>query len=200
MKTKKKKILFVTTCALVIISTPLLWRMCILMGLPNNDSYIPGLAATEIIEIPQRPGIQGIVITGPIIEPLFFTIDLRRSPNILDWENLNNIEPGADVKIRAKIREGKMEFDRAKGDIKDTGYPTAGSIIETALKSWCYKPYKEGEIRFWFHLGSEREKLIINPSGLKPKEKFAKYPIHDGKLHNIKGIKKTEIRIEKFRF
>lgn len=200
MKNRKKFFVLGFMCFVVLAIALLVIRMCLLLGLPDNDEYIPGLTANETIEIPLRPGIEGIVITGPIIEPLLFAIDLRISQDVLDWENLNNIEPGANVKIRAYVKNGRLLFDRANGDIKDTGYPSASNIIQNAMKTWAYKPYKEGEIRFWFHLASEREKLIIDPGDLKPKAEFAKYPIRYGKLHSINGIRKTETRIERIKF
>ena len=202
MSSRKTKIAVGITCAIVIIFvvTPLVWRYCELKGLPKNDEHIPGIAVTHIIEIPPRPGIQGIVITGPIIVPLWFAIDLGVAPTALDWGNLKTTDPGADVKIRARIKGGKIEFDREKGDIKDTGHPRASSIIERAMRTWGYKRYKEGEIRFWFHLGAEGEKLIIDLHGLRPTKDYENRPVKDGLVYYINGIRKGEAKIERVRF
>jgi len=200
LKTKRGIIVFAITCVIFLFSIPVVWWALELIGLPFNDSHVPGLTITETIEIPQRPGIQGIIITGPIIEPLLFSINLGMAPKALDWEYLKTIDPFADIKIRARIINGKLEFNRKNGDINDAGFPRAGSIIEKAISSWSYKPYKEGEIRFWFHLGAEREKLIIDAGALMPIIEYENLPIVDGKLYHIDGIGRGEVKIEKVKF
>jgi hypothetical protein len=200
LKTKKGKILFITACVIFITSIPVAWWILEFMGLPLNESHVPGLGITETIEIPQRPGIQGVVIAGPIIEPLLFAIDLGVAPKALDWNYLQVTDPVADVKIRAQIINGGLEFDRKNGDINDAGHPRAGSIVESAMRTWGYKPYKEGEIRYWFHLGAEREKLIIDTSDLKPIKEYEKHPINDGILYHVEGIRRRDVKIERVKF
>ena len=187
---KKTKVIVVTViCIIVLIFALLLWRGHIIRGLPENDKHIPSIAASEKLEIPQRPGIQGIVITGPIIEPLLFSIDSRVSPKELDWEKLKNINPKADVLIKAKIENGKI----TKLKIHDIGSKKAGELVVEAIETWCYTPYKDGEIKFWFNLATEKEKFKIDPMSLEKAKEYEKYPIKDGKLYHIKGMKNKAI-------
>jgi hypothetical protein len=197
MKDEKSRIVVgIAAAAFVIAVTFLVWRFCQLLGFPESDEYIPGISVSEKMEIPQRPGTKGIVITGPKLETLWFAIDLRVAATALDWQRLRTIDQHADVKIRARINEGQLKFDRSLGDIKDAGHPSAGDMIGSAMGTWGYTSYKAGEIRFWFHLASTGVKLSIDPSDLKTKKEYERNLVGDGSLYFIKGINPNDAQIE----
>jgi hypothetical protein len=167
-----------------------LWR------LPQSQIIIPPIEGKRELEIPPRPGIQGLVIAGPIIKPLFFSVDLSKSGiRSLDWQQLQSIDPHTDVKVNCEIDEqGRLVF--SKEDVLMGGHTEAGMMIQQALRTWIYTPLKTGPIQFWFNLPSKGKKLIINMQDLKPKGNIpAQIPIYNGQMYLIDGISYQEIGI-----
>ena len=172
------------------------WREYAMRKLPFDDVQLSPFSQEQNLEIPPRPGVRGIVITGPTIEPLLFTIDLAKAGiRSLDWRQLRAIDPHTDVKLRCRINDqGWLVF--SPKDVLMEGHTEAGVMIQQALKTWCYTPYKSGEIRFWFNLPSKGGKLIIDTKDLQRKGDIPDYiPIYDGQLHLIEGIPFNEIRV-----
>ena len=170
------------------------WREYCLRRLPFDAVLIPPIEYRERLEIPPRPGIQGIVITGPTIESLFFSIDLTKAGvRSLDWRRLQAIDPHADVKVNCRIGDqGQLWF--SQDDVLMGGHTEAGMIIQRTLKTWMYTPFKTGVIRFWFNLPSKGRKLIIDTSGLRRKPQIPEYvPIYDGKIHLVDGLENENI-------
>jgi len=168
--------------------------------LPPDKIEIPYFNEKKEIVIPLRPGIQGIIITGPIIDPLTFHIDLSKAGlRTLNWNYLQNIDPHTDVKINCRIdNKGRLIFSR--DDLLMGGHTRAGLYIEQILKTWIYTPFKKGDIQFWFNLPSKGKKLIIDMEKLGRKNEIpAHIPIFNGQLHLIDGIQQKDIQ-EKVKF
>lgn len=173
------------------------WRYYLMWKLPYDDVKLSSAEMEERLEIPPRPGIQGIVISGPSIEPLVFSIDLTKAGiRPLDWEQLRRIDPLTDVKVNAVIDEqGRLFFNQS--DVLMGGHTEAGLIIQRALKTWVYHPYKVGRIRFWFNLPSKGKKLIIDAERLVKKETIPEHiPIYNGQLILIDRMPKQQIRLD----
>jgi hypothetical protein len=173
-----------------------LWRTYLLWKLPSDYIKISSFGIEEKMQIPPRPGVQGIVITGPIIEPLYFSIDLSKAGvRELNWRKLQQIDAHADVKISCVINEkGYLVFSQS--DVLMEGHTEAGMMIQRVLKTWIFTPYKTGIIRFWFNLPSKGEKLIIDTSGLERKRTIdSDIPIYNGRLYYIEGIPTNEIQV-----
>ena len=172
------------------------WREYTMWRLPFDDVQISPFEKEEKLEIPPRPGVKGIVITGPTIEPLYFSIDLSKvGIRLLNWRQLQSIDPHADVRVNCRVNDqGRLTFSQK--DVLMEGHTEAGVMIQRAMKTWSYTPYKMGEIRFWFNLPSKGRKLIIDTQGLLRKNEIPDHiPIYDGQIHLIEGIPFNEIRV-----
>lgn len=172
------------------------WREIQLRRLPVDEVrlYSPGM--NEVMEIPPRPGVKGLMITGPRIEPLYFSIDLAKSGiRSLDWRRLQLADPNADVKINAYVGEsGRLTF--SPEDVSMEGHPEAGMIIQNAMRTWLFTPYKSGRIEFWFNLPSKGKKLIVNTKELERRASVPEHvPIYNGRLHFIEYVPQNEIRV-----
>jgi hypothetical protein len=134
-----------------------------------------------------------------MIEPLFFSIDLSRSGvQPLDWRQLNRIDPHTDIKVSCRIdNQGRLHF--GQNDILMAGHTEAGMMIQKALRTWVYTPYKSGRIRFWFNLPSKGKKLTIDTHALERREGIASHvPVYDGRLHMVEGVYSSDVRIGRF--
>jgi hypothetical protein len=194
-KTFVQILIVICLCVLLILS----WRAFTLWRLPYDEVEIPPLLLEDKLVIPQRPGIRGIIITGPTIEPLFFSVDLTKSGiRGLNWRQLQSIDPHTDVKINCLINDqGEVYFSMQ--DVLMEGHTDAGMAIQNSLKTWIYTPFRSGIIRFWFNLPSKGKKLIIDTSGLRRKWEIPNdIPIYNGQLHFIQGIPTNEIGIGEF--
>jgi hypothetical protein len=162
------------------------WREIQLRSLPQDEIRLYPPDLNEMMEIPQRPGVKGLIITGPRIEPLYFSIDLARSGiRSLDWRRLQIVDPNAD---------GRLIF--SSEDIAMEGHTEAGLIIQNAMKTWLFTPYKNGRIEFWFNLPSKGKKLIINTTDLYRRASVpAHVPIYNGRLHFIDYVPQNEIKV-----
>ncbi len=164
--------------------------------LPVDDGDLGEIK--EIIILPERPGTLSLVLTGPIIKPLIFAIDLSM-PNIhsLDWSALADVDITADVKIRASVgSDGSLVFDPVS-DVICPGHTKAGEMISRVLQTWSYKPFKVGPIMIRFNVGAIGKKLTIDISKLVLKEGIeSDTPIKVGKLHFVdNGLKRSEVKI-----
>ncbi len=172
------------------------WRKYQLWKLPFDEVQLQQIQASERLEIPTRPGIQGIVITGPAIESIYFSIDLTKAGiRSLDWRRLQAIDPHADVKVSCYVdNQGQLSF--TQDGVLTEGHTEAGIMIQRALRTWLYTPYRTGIIRFWFNLPSRGKKLIIDTSGLSRRGDIPRHvPIFDGRLHFIEGIPSEQLTI-----
>lgn len=172
------------------------WREYALRRLPYDDLEIPAVVEEKRLEIPPRPGVQGVVITGPRIEPLFFAIDLSMAGvRELNWRRLRLVDPHADVKLTCTV-DGRGRLLFSQEDVLMEGHTEAGMMIQQALKTWVYTPYKSGMIRFWFNLPSKGKKLIIDTQGLRRKGEVPGHvPIYDGRLYLIEGIPNQDVQV-----
>jgi hypothetical protein len=172
------------------------WRTITLWRLPYDEIEIAPLGIREHLDIPPRPGIQGVLISGPTIEPLIFSIDLSKAGvRSLAWQRLETIDPHTDVKVSGHIdNQGRLFIsDR---DVLMGGHTEAGLMIQRAMRTWMYTPFKSGRIRFWFNLPSKGKKLIIDTEGLsRAREVPMHVPIFDGRIHLIDGISPGEIQM-----
>lgn len=172
----------------------LIWRTIQIQIMPYDNIYMPSFEKGEAIEIPQRPGIKGIEITGPLIVPLIFQIDLSQSGVMipLSWQELQNIDPATDVTVDVEIFA-----DGTKPNVIVTGrgHTIARILIKKSMETWRYKNYKTGHIFFWYNLPSTGKRVEINTKDLKRRSDI---PMHkrliNGKLHLIEGIRKEEIK------
>lgn len=172
------------------------WREIQYRMLPQDEVRLFLPDKTEMMEIPPRPGVRGLMITGPRIEPLYFSIDLAKSGlRGLDWRRLQIVDPNADVKIVAQINEnGRLLF--SPDDIAMEGHTEAGLMIQNAMRTWLFTPYKQGRIEFWFNLPSKGRKLIINIKGLERRASVpAHVPIYNGKLHFIDYVPQSDVKM-----
>ena len=167
-----------------------------LLSLPVQEVVMPPESNEDKMEIPPRPGVQGIMISGPRIQPLYFTIDLTRSDlQNLNWKRLERMDPWADIKVKCKLDEkGRIFFSQE--DIQMEGHPEAGLMIQQALRTWRFTPYKTGEILFWFNMPSKGRKLMIDISRLNRSPFIPEYvPVYNGRLHYIEDISPADIQI-----
>lgn len=153
----------------------------------------------EIIIPPQRPGTQSLILTGPIIRPLIFAIDFHR-PGLqsLNWEEILNVDPTADVRITAYLTaDGALQFDTIR-DVYCPGHTRAGQMIARVLRTWAYTPYMTGKIIFTFRVGAVGKKVIIDISKLKRKEGLdPEVPVKTGLLYLIEnGLSPKEVKIK----
>ena len=198
-KLKRSPFTYILLSLIVCAVSMFAWRWHTLQGIPVESFRIPPIGIEERVEIPQRPGVRGIVVSGPMIEPMFFTIDLSRSGvRSLDWRRLMRIDPHTDVKMTCRVDDrGILHF--SQDDILMAGHTEAGMLIQQVLKTWVYTPYKSGRIRFWFNLPSKGKKLTIDTHALIRREGIASHvPVYDGKLHMIEDILSSDVRIGRF--
>lgn len=195
---REKKISLIILSGVVFIGLLILgWRQIVLWRLPYSRITLPPVEWEKELEIPPRPGIQGLVIAGPVIQPLFFSIDLSKTGvRSLDWRRLQAIDPHTDVKVNCRIDEqGRLIF--SKDDVLMGGHTEAGMMIQQALRTWIYTPLRTGYIQFWFNLPSKGKKLIIDIKGLNRKEGIPFHiPIYTGQLYLIEGLPFQEIGIQ----
>ncbi|MBN1896044.1 hypothetical protein JW906_16280 [bacterium] len=195
MKKHSSKILWAAaTLALVLLF--LVVRAIRLWRLPYESVNIAPEDQYERIEIPPRPGIRGLVITGPRILPLYFAVDLAKAGiQPLDWDILKNRCPGADVRIRCQVDEkGNLRFNQE--DVRMEGFTEAGTLIQNALRTWAYRPVKSGTIAFWFNVPSMGKKLKIDMTGMERAASIPEHvPIIDGQLHYILGLSAQDIEV-----
>lgn len=188
----KKFSLILVAVVLLGVAARELW----LWSIPIQEVIMPPESSEDKMEVPPRPGVQGLIISGPRIEPLYFTIDLTRTDlENLNWKRLERTDPWADIKVKCKVDEkGRIFFSQE--DIQMEGHPEAGLMIQQALRTWRFTPYKSGEILFWFNLPSKGRKLIIDISRLNRSPMVPEYvPIYNGKLHYIEGISPADVQI-----
>lgn len=170
-------------------------RLILLHRLPPDNSMIPLAAFEEKIPIPPRPGIEGIIITGPIIKDLVFQIDTKTSQlRKLNWERIESIDKTADVKIRATVlRNGELQFDPIT-DVISPGHSYAGNEIAKVIETWKYTPYKHGQIYFWFNFPSSGVKLTVDTHRLVRNEDIPKkYYVRQGLLFYINGLSFSKV-------
>jgi hypothetical protein len=182
--------ILVMAFALIVIRTYLFLR------LPETRIQMSYAGEGEKLTIPPRPGVKGIEITGPQIQPLFFSVDLSRAGiRTLDFRQLQLIDPHADVKVSGSIDpQGRLIFSQK--DILMEGHTEAGMMIQRALKTWIYTPYKLGTIRFWFNLPSKGKKVIIDIKDLQRKDSIPRHvPIYTGQVHMMDGIASNDIQV-----
>ncbi len=193
---KIKKFLFLTIAAIIgLVLITVVYYMIAMSGIPAEDGDLGNIE--EVIVLPERPGTRSLILTGPIIIPLKFTIDMSR-PNIsaLDWSALRNIDVTADVKIRANVSEdGSLFFDPIS-DVYCPGHTKAGEMISKKMQTWAYIPYQVGEILFHFNVGAIGTKLTIDVSKLQRREGVdPDIPIRPGVLYLIEnGLGSNDVK------
>ena len=172
------------------------WRTYRMWRMPYDEVEIPPIGIREHLDIPPRPGIQGILISGPTIEPLIFSIDLSKAGvRTLEWQRLQTIDPHTDVKVSGHIdTQGRLFI--ADRDVLMGGHTEAGMLIRQAMRTWMFTPFKGGRIRFWFNLPSKGKKLIIDTDGLMRARNIPIHvPIFEGRIHLIEGISPSDIQM-----
>lgn len=151
---------------------------------PVDTLILPEFEVSQKLEIPPRPGIQGIEISGPLIQPVTFAIDMSK-PGLLriDWDRLMAIDPGTDIKITTEINSrGQLTIS----NFDDGGHTQAGRYIRSALQTWMYKSYLAGTVRFWFNLPSRGTKVMVDISRLGRTAMVpAHVPVLYGRIHLI---------------
>jgi len=170
-------------------------RIILLHRLPPDNSVIPLAAIEEKISIPPRPGVEGIMITGPVVKDLIFQIDTKTSQlRKLNWNRIEMIDKTADVKIRASVlRNGELEFNPIT-DVISPGHSYAGNEIAKVIKTWKYVPYKHGRIYFWFNFPSSGVKLTVDTHELVRNEEIPKrYFVRNGLLFYIDGLSLSKV-------
>jgi hypothetical protein len=139
-----KKILTYSVVFVLIVSLGLyVYRAIALSKIPVEDADL-GSVKEEII-LPERPGTRSLVLTGPLIKPLVFAVNMR-TPGIksLDWDALINVDFTADVRVNARVEEdGSLEFDPID-DVYCPGHAKAGEMVSNVLRSWKFEITKTG--------------------------------------------------------
>lgn len=174
----------------------LLVRAIQLSRLPLDEVSLPPIGEDALLEIPPRPGVEGIIISGPKIDPLIFSIDLERTGIVsLDWQQLQLVDPNAVITINADVDErGQIHFSQS--DVDMAGHPEAGILIQDAVRTWMFKPYKTGRIQFWFNLPSKGRKLVIDTQGLRRRSSIPDHVlVYDGRLYLVDGISSNEVQV-----
>ncbi len=167
----------------------------LLSFLPQDNIMIPLTSIEEKIPVPPRPGVKGIIITGPVIQDLVFQVDFKQSQiKKLNWKRIEKIDPTADVKIRAKVLPtGELVFNPVT-DVFSPGHSYAGSEIAKIVQTWRFTPYKHGEIRFWFNFASRGVKLTIDVHDLRRNADIPeKYFVKNGLLFYVKGLQPARV-------
>ena len=170
-----------------------IWRKLQIDKIPFEKILLNASEEYESIKIPPRPGLQGITITGEVIQPLVFSIIGKATVTALDWNRLNS---HAVVKVTARIDgRGRLFIN----EMRSGGHTEAGLLIQDALQTWIYTPYKTGIIKFFFNLPSKGKKIIIDTSGLKRKNDIPPdKPVYDGHVYFINGVNPSEVGIGTF--
>ena len=192
----KKILLFGTVAVVLLLLAVTVFYMYSMSRLPADDGDLGNLE--ELMVLPERPGTQSLIQTGPIIKPLIFAIDMSK-PNIqnLDWEALKDVDLTADVKINGRIGpDGSLLFDPIN-DVYCPGHTKAGEMISRVLQTWSYTPYKEGPFTIRFNVGAIGKKLTIDISKLTRKVGVdPETPIKIGRLHFAdNGLKGGEVKV-----
>ncbi len=193
-----KKILTYSATFVLIVSLGLyVYRAIALSKIPVEDADL----GTEVVEIilPERPGTKSLVLTGPLIKPLVFAVNMR-TPGIksLDWDELINVDFTADVRVTARVEaDGSLEFDPIN-DVYCPGHAKAGEMVSNVLKSWKYTPFKTGILIIRFNVGAVGKKMTVDVSQLQRREGVdPDIPLKNGKLYLVKGsLKSSEVRIK----
>jgi hypothetical protein len=188
----KRKKLYLYACLVVGLGV-IFWSWAYLR-VPVEEYTMPEFTIEKKLIIPQRPGVNGIIISGPPVRPLSFQIDLSRAGvRSLDWRRLESIDPTTDVRITARINaEGQLKIV----NIMMEGHTEAGRLIIDALKTWIYTPYKKGEIRFWFHLPSKGKRFLVDTSGLVRNDFIPSYqPVFNGQIHLVRNLSSSDVMI-----
>ena len=193
----KKVLSYLFLAVAVIFIMFYVYRAIALSKIPYEDADL-GNVEEEII-LPTRPGTKTLVLTGPLIKPLVFALNLR-TPGIksLDWDALTNVDFTADVRVTAVIGEdGSLNFDPIT-DVYCPGHAKAGEMVSNVLKSWAYTPYKTGNIIIRFNVGAVGKKMTVDVSRLQRKEGVdPDTPLRNGKLYFINGsLKSSEVKIK----
>lgn len=192
----KKVLLIFFGAAFLILAAAISYYMIAMSRLPVDDG---DLGQVNEIEVPpERPGTQSLVLTGPIIRPLIFALDMSK-PNIksLDWAELKSIDLTAEVKIKATVGpDGALIFNPIS-DVRCPGHTKAGEMISRVLQTWAFKPYKVGPVTIRFNVGAIGRKLTIDISKLNRREGVdPDTPIKVGRLYMVEnGLKRNEVKI-----
>lgn len=193
----RKILSYVVIAVLVVFVVLYVYRAIALGKIPFEDADL-GNVEEEII-LPERPGTQSLILTGPLIKPLVFAINMR-TPGIksLDWDALMNVDFTADVRVTATVDDnGSLNFDPID-DVYCPGHAKAGEMVSNVLKSWKYTPYKIGKIVIRFNVGAVGKKMTVDVSKLERREGVdPDTPLKNGKLYLIDGsLKSSEVKIK----
>lgn len=190
---EKRRRLIVYASGLLFVILTVLWLVSYL-GQPVDSLILPEFEISQELDIPPRPGVQGIEISGPLIQPVTFAIDASR-PGLrrIDWDRLMAIDPGTDIKVTVSInRRGQLTVDT----FDDGGHTQAGRYIQSALQTWMYKPYLTGKARFWFNLPSRGKKIMVDLSNLKRSPIVPDHvPLLYGRVHLIENAPRGSVAL-----
>ncbi len=193
-----KKILGIFFAVLFVVFLVIyVYRAVVLSGIPIEDADLGNIV--EEAPPPERPGTQSLILTGPLIKPLVFALNMR-TPGMrsLDWSALNDVDFTADVRVTAKVSEdGALKFNPLD-DVYCPGHVKAGEMIGNVMRSWTYSPYKTGTIVFRYNVGAVGKKLTIDVSKLRRREGVdPDTPLKNGLLYFIDGgLKGSEVKIK----
>ena len=193
----KKILTYLVTFVLIVSLGLYVYRAIALSKIPVEDADL-GSVEEEII-LPERPGTRSLVLTGPLIKPLVFAVNMR-TPGIksLDWDALINVDFTADVRVTARVEpDGSLEFDPID-DVYCPGPAKAGEMVSNVLRSWKYTPYKTGTLIIRFNVGAVGKKMTLDISKLQLREGVdPDIPLKNGKLYLVNGsLKNSEVRIK----
>ncbi len=162
-------------------------------GLEPDQFSLKSFSTSDTLEVPMRPGVQGIVISGPPLRDLTFEIDLSAAGiKPINWGQLEGMAPKSELIIRAQVlKNGNLLLTQK--DVQDGGYPKAGEYLAATISTWKYKAYKNGWIRFKFTPGATENLLIIDANDLENNAEIpAKIRVRNGIMHYVNGLKSKE--------
>ena len=192
----KRKTIFRLPALIVILLLVLGMTYFLFFTGATDDKNLSEFSDPDSLIIPPRPGVQGIIITGPEIKDLVFAIDTRTAGiQPIIWQTLQAKGQTAEVTIRAKVLpNGNLNFSRENGDIRDRGNPDAGKYLQEKMATWAYFPHKTGVILFYFNVGSKGKKLIIDIDGVKKSPGISeRVRVKNGALSYIEGLAWSQI-------
>ena len=147
-------------------------------------AFFRGTRETPDLKIPERPGTQGIIISGPPRRTKKFEINTGAAGiRPINWSTLREIDATAQIRVRTYIDDtGNLNIY----DLRDAGFPAAGDYIEQIMNTWAFTRYKTGDMEFFFNVGSIGAELTIDLRGLERNAGLPKnLPIDNGLLHYI---------------
>jgi hypothetical protein len=152
------------------------------------------MESINMMPIPVPSVAAGNRFLGPGGHQQRFQVDPSLCGICLKWIELTDMDPTADIWIVGEIdsdgifRVTKQQF---------SGHNEIGQRILDAMATWRYRPYANGEIRFWFNFASLNDiKLEVDVSRMTQSRDLQNPGSMDyGPLYWIDGIPRNAVQL-----